>query len=150
MPSRTSRRYKSFAQHGKCSFDHEHSALMVCRSEALGIADDRFLEAVPRNYQWASPTTGPTDYNVDVSATKKLETRRRELEETVRRLTTRVIALEVELQISVRWQPGDVQFEETRKYIATRNYQQALGRLQRLVIQRLFELHKLNISQTGE
>ena len=35
------------------------------------------------------------------------------------------------------------------KYIATRTYQQALGRLQRLVIQRLFELHKMNVAQTG-
>ena len=121
-----------------------------CGSEALGLADDLFLEAVPSNYQWAPPTTGPTDYNADVSGTKKLETRRRELQETVQRVTSRVIALEVELQINVRWQPGDFQFEETRKYIATRNYQQALGRLQRLVIQRLFELHRLNVSQTGD
>ena len=35
------------------------------------------------------------------------------------------------------------------KYMATCKYQQALGRLQRLVIQRLFELHKMNIAQTG-
>ncbi|KAI0323319.1 hypothetical protein GY45DRAFT_1227486, partial [Cubamyces sp. BRFM 1775] len=35
------------------------------------------------------------------------------------------------------------------QYIATRKYQRALGKLQRLVIQRLFELHKLNLSQTG-
>ncbi|KAI1787602.1 hypothetical protein LXA43DRAFT_861663, partial [Ganoderma leucocontextum] len=35
------------------------------------------------------------------------------------------------------------------KYIAARRYQQALGRLQRLVIQRLFELQKMNLSHTA-
>ena len=53
------------------------------------------------------------------------------------------------MQIPRRWVPGDREYEETLKYIATRNYQRALGRLQRLVIQRLFELHKLNLAQTG-
>ncbi len=67
----------------------------------------------------------------------------------MRRLTSQVISYELMLHVSWRWQPGDREYEETTKYIAMRNYQRALGRLQRLVIQRLFELHKLNVSQTG-
>jgi hypothetical protein len=35
------------------------------------------------------------------------------------------------------------------KYMATRKYHRALDELQRLVVLRLFELHKLNLSQTG-
>jgi len=35
------------------------------------------------------------------------------------------------------------------KYIAARKYHQALNALQRLVVQWLFELHKLNLAQTG-
>ena len=113
------------------------------------MAEDAFLEAVPRNYRWISPHAGPTHYQGDASATTKLETCRRTLEETVRRLTRQVVAMELKLDIHRRWVPGDKEYEETKKYIATRNYQKALGRLQRLVIQRLFELHKLNLSQTG-
>ena len=48
-----------------------------------------------------------------------------------------------------RWQVTDPQYVETVKYIETRRYHRALGKLQRLVIQRLFELHKLNLAQTG-
>ena len=125
------------------------SLLIGLYSSELGVAEDQFLSAVPSNYQWRTPHSGPTDYTGDASATAKIETRRRALEESVKDLTSKVINLELHLGVSVRWQPGDPQYEETQKYIATRNYQQALGRLQRLVIQRLFELHRLNISQTG-
>lgn len=36
------------------------------------------------------------------------------------------------------------------QYLQERRYCRALDKLQRLVIQRLFELHKLNVSQTGQ
>ena len=58
--------------------------------------------------------------------------------------------MEIALGIERRWEPTSPEYQGTLKYIATRKYQQALGRLQRLVIQRLFELHKLNLSQTGK
>ena len=124
-------------------------SLIGARSEELGDAEEAFLGAVPNNYQWRAPQTGPTNYNGDASETAKTETRRRVLVESVKDLTVKVINLEVHLGVTTRWQPGDQQYEDTRKYIATRNYQQALGRLQRLVIQRLFELHRLNVAQTG-
>ncbi|KAI0700240.1 hypothetical protein C8T65DRAFT_709710 [Cerioporus squamosus] len=122
--------------------------LRAANSE-LGNADHAFLMSIPENYQWRAPQSGPTDYYRETSATRKLETRRRELEDKVRRLTSQVISYELVLHVNRRWQPGDREYEETTKYIATRNYQRALGRLQRLVIQRLFELHKLNVSQTA-
>ena len=52
--------------------------------------------------------------------------------------------------ITKTWEPTDEEYKQTVKYIATEKYQRALGRLQRLVIQRLFELHKLNFAQTGK
>ena len=57
--------------------------------------------------------------------------------------------MEKSMNVHDRWEPGDRQYQETLKYIATRCYQQALGRLQRLVIQRLFELQKMNLLHTG-
>lgn len=57
--------------------------------------------------------------------------------------------MEKSMNIGNRWEPGDREYQDTLKYIATRRYQQALGRLQRLVIQRLFELQKMNLSHTG-
>jgi len=51
--------------------------------------------------------------------------------------------------ITSHWQPSDVQYIETVKYMAKRKYHQALNHLQKLVIQHLFELNKLNLAGTG-
>ena len=58
--------------------------------------------------------------------------------------------MEVGMGITNRWDPSFPEYLETLGYLATRTYQRALEELQRLVIQRLFELHKMNISATGE
>ncbi len=97
-----------------------------------------------------TPTSGPTTYDADLSATRKLETRRRYLRDRVDQLTADVNEIEVRFGIEKRWEPMDEKYLKAVKYIATRTYQRALGRLQRLVIQRLFELHKMNIAQTGK
>ncbi len=78
-----------------------------------------------------------------------IENRRRALKERKDNLLAEIHALEDQLQIRRRWQPEDREYKATLQYIATRRYQKALGKLQRLVVQRLFELHKLNLSGTG-
>ena len=41
-------------------------------------------------------------------------------------------------------------YQEAVKYIHERKYRRALEKLHRLIVQRLFELQKLNVSHTGE
>ncbi|KAI9063698.1 hypothetical protein FKP32DRAFT_1676382 [Trametes sanguinea] len=120
-------------------------------SEELATASRRFNDKAPDTPQisWDEPRTGATDYDADLSNTRKLETRRRYLRERVKQLTAEVAEMEVALNIETRWQPCDATYKQTLQYIATRKYQRALGKLQRLVILRLFELHKLNLAQTG-
>ncbi len=97
-----------------------------------------------------TPDDGPRDYGSRLSETRKLEARRRHLLGRVDLMEAEVAAIEVECGIDNRWQPSDFLYKQTVEYIATRRYQRALGKLQRLVIQRLFELHKLNVAKTGE
>ncbi|OJT09099.1 hypothetical protein TRAPUB_1 [Trametes pubescens] len=122
-------------------------------SAELGDAEQRFLKTVPAGYtpsiSFLPPTSSATTYEADTSATRKAETRRRYLKERQDVLTLEVASLEVQLGIRNRWRPGDAQYIQVMEYIATRKYHRALGHLQRLVVQRLFELHKLNLSQTG-
>ena len=93
---------------------------------------------------------GATDYSGDLSATRRLERFRRQLLERIKRLTAEVIAIEDEFHINSRWKPGEELFVKTVEYINNRRYHRALGKVQRLVIQRLFELHRLNLAQTGK
>jgi len=58
--------------------------------------------------------------------------------------------MEVQFGIERRWDPSSAEYLEILGYLSTRTYQRALENLQRLVVQRLFELHKMNILATGE
>jgi predicted ferric reductase len=57
--------------------------------------------------------------------------------------------MEVKMGITWRWEPLDSEYADTMRYMATQKYHRALDELQRLVVLQLFELHKLNLSQTG-
>ncbi|KAJ3003115.1 hypothetical protein NUW54_g1805 [Trametes sanguinea] len=120
-------------------------------SEELAPVSPRFNDKAPDvpTISWQQPRTGATDYNADLSNTRKLETRRRYLREHVKQLTAEVTELEVTLNIEGRWQPGNAVYQQTIQYMVTHKYQCALGKLQWLVILWLFELHKLNLAQTG-
>ena len=60
-----------------------------------------------------------------------------------------VQVLEDRHNVPVRWKPGDVQWQEAAKLAAMHRYQKALDRLEGLVVARLFELTKMNMSRTG-
>lgn len=54
------------------------------------------------------------------------------------------------LHIEVRWEPDSPEFVDAQKWANERKYRLALDRLERLVIQRLFELQKANLVSTGK
>ncbi|KAI1782519.1 hypothetical protein LXA43DRAFT_977529 [Ganoderma leucocontextum] len=114
-------------------------ALIKARYESSG-----FLQLV-----FLAPQSGGTSYAGNLSTTRRLERSRRVLLERVDRLTAEAIAIEHEFHVTSRWKPGEEQFMKTLEYINNRRYYRTLGKVQRLVIQRLFELHRLNLAQTG-
>lgn len=88
-------------------------------------------------------------YEVDQARTQQLETERRYFTERLDSLKLRVIETEVKMDITRRWQPTDPQYIETMRHASMRHYHRALDRLQKLVVQRLFEIQRLFLSQTG-
>ena len=58
--------------------------------------------------------------------------------------------IECKMGISRRWDSDSPQYQAANKYIAERRYHCSLNKLHRLVVLRLFELHKLNLGRTGE
>lgn len=57
--------------------------------------------------------------------------------------------METVMNIGRRWEPTDQEYKEAVEYINTHKYRRALERLHKLVVQQLFELHKMNLSNTG-
>ena len=102
----------------------------------------RFLEYDPSN-------ADQTSYDAQMSQTRRIETQRQHAIARYERTISEVESLELQLQITTRWTATHPKYQATVAFMNERRYRRALGRLQALVIQRLFELHKLNLSQTG-
>ncbi|KAF6763533.1 hypothetical protein DFP72DRAFT_800794 [Ephemerocybe angulata] len=118
--------------------DAEHAAASKTSGFLNAISDD-----------WDVSTTGVTSYEDELSRTRKLETMRRHAREKVSRLTQEVIEMELRMGITSRWTFATPEYQETKKYIQNRKYHKALDEIQRLVVQRLFELHRLGLSGVG-
>jgi hypothetical protein len=57
--------------------------------------------------------------------------------------------LEVQLCIVKRWEQGSPEWQHASELVSMRRYQRALDHLEGLIVARMFELTKMNVSQTG-
>lgn len=90
----------------------------------------------------------PTSIN-DRDMTCLIETEQRHALEVERKDLLAVHDLESKLALSQRWTPDDPQWKEAEIMAGKRTYQRCLDTLEGLVISRMFELTKMNMSQTG-
>jgi hypothetical protein len=81
--------------------------------------------------------------------TKSLETRRRQLIEKRDKYMDRVHELERKLSIQDPWTPGSLEWVAAHEMIKLRDYRKAVDKLESLVVSRIFELSKMNMSETG-
>jgi hypothetical protein len=82
--------------------------------------------------------------------TQSTETARRHaLEDRDKNLQV-VQDLEKKLNIAQRWDPDCPKWSSAAKLVAMRRYQRCLDALEGLIVARMFELMKMNMSQTGE
>ncbi|KAJ7772501.1 hypothetical protein B0H14DRAFT_3590063 [Mycena olivaceomarginata] len=95
------------------------------------------------------PSTIAAGYAEAASATRRIETQRRHALEVEVRARAAVHDLELQLVIATRWAPGDEKWIEVSAMLSKRRYQRALDHLQGLIITRMFELAKCNMSGTG-
>jgi hypothetical protein len=58
--------------------------------------------------------------------------------------------LELRLGITMRWVAGDEKWAAVAAMVSKRRYQRALDNLKKLIICRMFELAKCNMSGTGQ
>ena len=60
-----------------------------------------------------------------------------------------VQSLEVRMGVLHRWGPNDNEWKEAVTMVGRRRYQRCLDALEGLIVARMFELMKMNMSQTG-
>ncbi|KAF9487279.1 hypothetical protein BDN71DRAFT_1485354 [Pleurotus eryngii] len=122
-----------------------HIAYMEMLQKLCDIDAQRFITSYPTS------ASGFHAYSSELSQTQKLETEQCHAHELYESTLREVIAIEIKLGVADQdhWQPSHSQYLETLKYMSLRRYHQALDKLQKLVVQRLFELHKMNLSASG-
>lgn len=94
------------------------------------------------------PAQTDADYAEAAKATRRLEVQRRHVLELETKALSAVQDLEVRLG-TTRWVPGDEKWVEVEEMVRKRSYRRALDHLEKLIIQRMFELAKCNMSGTG-
>ncbi|KAG6858604.1 hypothetical protein C0995_015387 [Termitomyces sp. Mi166 len=112
----------------------------------LADASARFQMQTLANYHFVAPDQ---TYAINFSQTCKTNTTHRQLNDRCETLLVEILDMEQHMNIDLRWTVNHSEYQKTAEYIANRKYEKALDHLQTLVIKRLFELHKLNLSQTG-
>ncbi|KAJ4492046.1 hypothetical protein C8J55DRAFT_533981 [Lentinula edodes] len=101
----------------------------------------------PEDFEQLPPHSS---YSLGLSKTCKTETRCRFLGEKRDNVLWEILQMESQMDVQWRWTPLDSEYKAALKYMTERKYLQALENLHLLVIKRLFEMHKLNMSGTGE
>jgi hypothetical protein len=96
----------------------------------------------------AEPTA--SNYAESMKQTWCLETQRRHAYELVSKSLAPVQDLELRLGITSRWVVGDEDWIKAAEMVGKRRYQRALDQLQGLIVARMFELCKMNMSGTGK
>ena len=81
--------------------------------------------------------------------THPAETKHQHALEKLEKNVNVVQALEVCLHIVDRWKIGGPECEETAKLVSMCKYQRTIDTLEELVVAQIFELSKMNRSQTG-
>lgn len=106
------------------------------------------LTAATREWILYTPDTVSQAF-IDNDKTRPVETKRRHAIEDRDDLKKEVQVLEMRLGIKTRWTPSSAEWERTKQLVNTAKFQRALDKLEGLIVARLFELTKLNMSRTG-
>ena len=78
------------------------------------------------------------------------ETKLKHAQENVAKATAAVQDFEEKLGVAKRWVLEDVEWKKAGAMVNRWQYQRCLDDLERLIVSRMFELTKMNMSQTGE
>ncbi|KAJ6551242.1 hypothetical protein B0H19DRAFT_1211105 [Mycena capillaripes] len=74
---------------------------------------------------------------------------KRHCRENRERALNAVQEMERKMGIRERWTRGSLEWNEAAELVSTRRYRLAINKLEELVVKRLFELTKMNMSETG-
>ncbi|QRV97834.1 hypothetical protein RhiJN_25853 [Ceratobasidium sp. AG-Ba] len=115
----------------------------VNQLQTLALAEHNYKQA------WGVQPHSLNTLDLSVAASSRIMQQRRSTQHRWIMASTAVERLEVELDIPVRWTPSTPEYVQTLKHSQEQKYRAAVDQLELLVLQRLFELSRLNIGGIG-
>ncbi|KAI0671594.1 hypothetical protein C8Q78DRAFT_1019556 [Trametes maxima] len=109
---------------------------------------DQAFEKVRKEWV-ATPCDKEINYAQDARRTIAIEADRRAALEGLTLAMNVVGDLEKKLAVETPWTPADPKYQDTLAYVRHREFHRALDKVQQLVMQRLLELSKANMSGTS-
>ncbi|OCH91902.1 hypothetical protein OBBRIDRAFT_727825, partial [Obba rivulosa] len=97
----------------------------------------------------SAPSYQAVDVRQDIQITRRLENTRRAAQEQAAAAYQAVGDLEIKLAVAERWTPEHPKYQETLKFMRHRDFHRALEKVQQLVVQRLLEMSKANMTGLG-
>ncbi|KAJ7851290.1 hypothetical protein B0H14DRAFT_3085820 [Mycena olivaceomarginata] len=135
------------------SFDEFHQWLLEEKGYLVGLkhAAKTNIETLEMEYvqKLVNLSASEADDATYMPGVSKAELARRHAKEKVEKDLESVHALEVQLDVTERWTVESLKWALTVVEIKKRKYQLALDALELLIVERIFELTKMNQSQTG-
>ncbi|EIW83300.1 hypothetical protein CONPUDRAFT_42015, partial [Coniophora puteana RWD-64-598 SS2] len=125
----------------------EHETLQMQYWERLN-ALQGCSDQVAKTAVWQVDTADTMAQNPRDQTSTQLTARRHALEKYDKELEI-VHSLERQLGLDKRWTPDMPEWQEAARLVGRRKYQRALDSLEGLLVARVFELTKMNRSQTG-
>ncbi|KZP16157.1 hypothetical protein FIBSPDRAFT_749122 [Athelia psychrophila] len=119
----------------------EYYQKLEIRTQFLVTESDPFIIVNPETAADYSTRLTPEE--------KKARATRRKIFNKYEKDLMRVLDLEEKLQIETRWTPECQEWRDAATLVSMSKYQLALDNLEGLIVARMFELTKMNMSQTG-
>ena len=91
----------------------------------------------------------PASITTTHDCTQSQETERQHAQEMEARDLLIVQNLEVKMGILEQWGPNDKEWKQAAIMVGKQQYQRCLNAVEGLIVARIFELTKMNMSQTG-
>jgi hypothetical protein len=101
------------------------------------------------NVVWSQVLT-PATFGQRDTQSRGVDTARRHTRETHDKNLRVVQQMEMKMGIVIRWAPDSLEWKAAAEKVTMRRYQRCLDSLEGLIVARMFELTKMNMSQTGE
>ena len=123
--------------------NRERFSIVRCRAAWDRVSDVVFIAVTPETFK------APTEAKKSVALARAKVAERNAALRKLQLANAALEDIERRMGITAPWAEDSPEYQEAKAYVKNRRFNHAVDNLERLVVQRLFELSKANLAGTG-